>query len=69
MIFSGAWADGVSSHLFTYKGNIKVSPLTQDQTLEQALDHAITVGAEDVIGKKTMKQKWLTFLPYTSVFY
>lgn len=42
------WADGISSHLFTQKGLIEVMPITEDQTLEQALDDAIEIGAEDV---------------------
>jgi len=46
------WADGISSHLFTQKGLIEVIPITDNQTLEQALDDAIEIGAEDVTVQK-----------------
>lgn len=44
------WADGVSNNLFHHKGLIKVLPITEDQSIEGALDHAINIGAEDVTG-------------------
>lgn len=42
------WADGISSHMFTQKGLIEVMPISENQTLEQALNDAIEIGAEDV---------------------
>ena len=47
---SGSWADGMANNLFNHKGFVKVLPLTNGQPLEQALDHAIDIGAEDVTG-------------------
>ena len=49
-VFSGSWAEGVSNNLFKHQGWIKVSPLSVDQTIEQVVDDAINVGAEDVTG-------------------
>ena len=54
-MFSGSWADGVSNNLFNHQGIIKVSPLSLGQTIEQVLDDAINVGAEDVTGIVHMK--------------
>ncbi|KAI9556814.1 hypothetical protein GHT06_016605 [Daphnia sinensis] len=50
--FNGSWADGVSNNLFNHKGLIKVVPLSQGQTLEQVLDDAINIGAEDVTAEE-----------------
>ena len=49
-MFSGSWAEGVSNNLFKHQGLIKVSSLSVDQTIEQVVDDAINVGAEDVTG-------------------
>lgn len=44
----GQWADGVANRAFEHKGLVRVDPLRDNQTVEQALDDAIEVGAEDV---------------------
>ena len=44
---SGQWADGIASRAFDHKGIIQVEPLNAQQSLEQALDDAVEVGAED----------------------
>jgi len=44
----GSWADGASKHIFNHKGVIRVGKLTADQTLEDATEHGIELGVEDV---------------------
>jgi len=44
----GSWADGASRHIFNYKGIIRVGKLTANQTLEDATEHGIELGVEDV---------------------
>lgn len=46
--FSGQWADGISSRSFDHKGIIKMTH--SENKLEEALNDAIEVGAEDVTG-------------------
>jgi len=50
----GSWADGASKHIFNHKGVIRVGKLTADQTLEDATEHGIELGVEDVEGKTVL---------------
>lgn len=51
MVGSGTFSDGIASRFFNFKGVLRTEPLTSDQTLETALEHAIEAGAEDVLSK------------------